>query len=107
MQAIVGLTGNDKVQEIDTEKKISKLSCDFVRSYPLMVLKGSLMEKCCGQNKHTPLSLEESIDIVKMQYLIFKVLGSDLMEDEQRYWPVSIILLLVILCFPGSSLIMP
>jgi len=92
VQMMVGLPGDDELLALGTAKEIASLSPDFVRIYPLMVLKGSLMETWYVNKTYLPLSLDESIDIVKKLYLIFQASGievvrmglqsSDLMEDE-------------------------
>ncbi|MCP4020848.1 MAG: radical SAM protein [Desulfobacteraceae bacterium] len=92
MQIMVGLPGDTKALAIETANEIAELGPDFVRIYPLVVLKDSLLAKWYTQNKYKPLRLAESIDLVKKLYLIFKknninvirmgLQASDLMEDE-------------------------
>ncbi|MCP3872174.1 MAG: histone acetyltransferase, partial [Desulfobacteraceae bacterium] len=65
---------------------------DFARIYPLMVLKGSLLEQWYAQGKYHPISLEKSIQLVKEMVKIFEAANvdvirmglqsSDLMEDQ-------------------------
>lgn len=92
VQLMVGLPGDTPETLMESTQKVSDLGPDFVRIYPLMVLKGSRIEKWFHQGAYTPLTLEESLELVKQMYLIFsynkvKVIrmglqASDTMEDE-------------------------
>jgi len=91
-QVMVGLPGDTEVSLLESTQKVAGLAPDFVRIYPLMVLKGSLMEHWYGQGRYQPLSLEESIGQVKKMVHIFdaaniKVIrmglqASDMMADD-------------------------
>jgi histone acetyltransferase (RNA polymerase elongator complex component) len=92
VQVMVGLPGDNEVSLLESTKKLARLAPDFARIYPLVVLKGSLMEHWYKKGRYQPLSLENSIGMVKKMYEIFKAAGvevirmglqaSDLMEDE-------------------------
>jgi len=92
VQVMVGLPGDTKVSLFESTKKVAHLAPDFARIYPLMVLKGSLLEYWYCQGRYTPLSLEKSIYLVKEMLGIFKqndvkvirmgLQASDMMEDE-------------------------
>lgn len=92
VQVMVGLPGDHEDSLLESTKKVVQLSPDFARIYPLMVLKGSLMEHWYSQGRYHPLGLEESIRLVKGMVQMFKAAkidviriglqASDMMEDE-------------------------
>ncbi|WP_299977632.1 elongator complex protein 3 [Desulfobacula sp.] len=92
VQVMVGLPGDYEDSLFESTKKVAQLTPDFARIYPLMVLKGSLMEQWYQKGRYQPLSLEESIRLVKKMVQIFKAAkvdvirmglqASGMMEDE-------------------------
>ncbi len=92
VQVMVGLPGDTETTLFESTKKLARLAPDFARIYPLMVLKGSLLEQWYRRGEYTPLSLENSIALVTKMVGIFKAAdvrvirmglqASDLMEDE-------------------------
>ncbi len=92
VQVMVGLPGDHEKSLLESTKKVAQFAPDFARIYPLMVLKGSLLEQWYTQGRYQPLSLEESIGLVKGMVQIFKAAkvniirmglqASDMMEDE-------------------------
>lgn len=92
MQMMVGLPGDTPETALESARDIAALMPDFVRIYPLVVLKGSPLEQRYHQGKYRPLSLEESVHSVKEIYTVFKSHGidvvrmglqsSDLMESD-------------------------
>ncbi|MCK5695187.1 MAG: radical SAM protein [Desulfobacula sp.] len=92
VQVMVGLPGDHEESLFESTKKVAQFAPDFARIYPLMVLKDSLMEQWYTQGRYQPLTLEESIRLVKGMVQIFKAAkvdiirmglqASDMMEDE-------------------------
>ncbi len=92
MQMMVGLPGDTNDTALDTARKIAGLSPDFVRIYPLIVLKGSLVHKWYEKKIYKPLSLAGCVTLVKEIYKIFSKTGipvirmglqaSDLLQDK-------------------------
>lgn len=92
VQVMAGLPGDHVDSLLKSTKQVTELKPDFVRIYPLMVLKGSPMEQWYKKGSYQPLKLEESIKLVKQMYQIFKAANidvirmglqaSDMMEDE-------------------------
>jgi histone acetyltransferase (RNA polymerase elongator complex component) len=72
LQMMVGLPGDDKNKTFATGRRIAKLSPDFVRIYPTVVLENSLLAKWYRQGKYVPWSLGFSVTIVKELYLFFR-----------------------------------
>ena len=71
MQMMVGLPGENKQLTLKSAKKILDLQPDFIRIYPLIVLKGSLVAKWYESGSYTPLHLDECINIVKKIFNLF------------------------------------
>jgi len=72
LQMMVGLPGDNEKKCISTGHRMAALSPDFVRIYPTVVLENSLLAKWYQEGKYTPLSLEQSVTLVKKLYLLFK-----------------------------------
>jgi len=72
MQMMVGLPGDDAAKSLATGHKIAALSPDFVRIYPTVILKDSLLAKWYRIGKYSPLSLESCVTLVKNLYLLFR-----------------------------------
>ncbi len=72
LQMMVGLPGDDGSHSIDTAEKLTRLCPDYIRIYPTIVLSGSLLAEWYKSGDYTPLPLEESINLVKEIYCIFR-----------------------------------
>jgi histone acetyltransferase (RNA polymerase elongator complex component) len=75
IQMMVGLPEEDEDSSLSTGHRIGDLQPDFVRIYPTIVLKDSLLAKWYQNGKYRPWSLERSIAQVKKIYLLFKEKG--------------------------------
>ncbi len=71
MQMMTGLPEDTDETAIETAEQIASLYPDFIRIYPLIVLKGSLVHKLYQNGKYKPLSLSHCVTLVKKIYLIF------------------------------------
>ena len=71
MQMMVGLPKDDDKSTLKSAKAILKLKPDFIRIYPLIVLKGSLIAQWYEKGKYKPLKLDECVNLVKKIYLLF------------------------------------
>ncbi len=71
MQMMVGLPHDTDHTAIETAKRIAALSPAFVRIYPLIVLKGSLVYKWYKKGEYKPLSLSHCVTLVKKIFSIF------------------------------------
>ena len=71
LQMMVGLPGDDEATSLATGRRIADLAPDFVRIYPAVVLKNSLLAKWYKEGKYTPLSLEPCVTLVKKLHLLF------------------------------------
>jgi histone acetyltransferase (RNA polymerase elongator complex component) len=72
LQMMVGLPEEDEASSLSTAYRIGELEPDFVRIYPTIVLKNSLLARWYENGTYRPWSLERSIDHVKTLYLLFK-----------------------------------
>ncbi len=75
IQIMVGLPGDDAQGNAFTVDRVIGLSPHFVRIYPTVVLKGTLLLKWYRSGRYTPLSLEEAVDLCKRAYLKFHRAG--------------------------------
>ena len=71
LQMMVGLPGDTLSSSLATGRHIADLEPDFVRIYPTLVLKGSVLADWYATGRYAPLSLEEAVDIVKALYRHF------------------------------------
>lgn len=91
VQVMVGLPGDCETSLFESTEKLAQLSPDFARIYPLMVLRGSLLETWYKNGQYQALSLDKSIWLVKKMVQIFEdaridvvrmgLQASDMMED--------------------------
>jgi len=72
MQIMVGLPGEDKKSTLKGAMDILCLKPDFIRIYPLVVIRGSLIADWYESGRYTPLKLDQAITIVKKIYTMFK-----------------------------------
>ncbi len=75
IQIMVGLPGDDATGSAHTFDRVIRLNPHFVRIYPTLVLKGTLLEKWYRSGRYTPLSLKEAVDLCKMAFLKFHRAG--------------------------------
>ena len=72
LQMMVGLPEEDEAGSLSTAYRIGELEPDFVRIYPTIVLKNSLLARWYENGTYRPWSLERSIAHVKTLYMFFK-----------------------------------
>lgn len=75
IQIMLGLPGEDMDLFLTTVRRVVDLAPDFVRIYPLLVMKGSPLEKLFQRGLYTPLSLGEAVQWAKE--------GLELLEQAQ------------------------
>ncbi|MEJ2037676.1 MAG: radical SAM protein [Desulfosarcinaceae bacterium] len=71
LQMMIGLPGDSAGSALETARRIIGWHPDFVRIYPTLVLKHSLLEKWQTRGGYTPLSLDEAVDQAKALYALF------------------------------------
>ena len=62
---MVGLPESTRIDEINTAKALIKLKPKMVRIYPVLVIKGTKLEKEYQEGKYQPLSVVQAIEICK------------------------------------------
>lgn len=62
-QMMVGLPESTRIDEINTAKALIKLKPKMVRIYPVLVVKGTKLEKEYNEGIYKPLSLVQSVEI--------------------------------------------
>lgn len=72
LQMMVGLPGDDERKSMNTARRIADLKPDFVRIYPTVVLRDSLLAQWYEAGKYTPLTLDACVTLVKKLYLLFR-----------------------------------
>lgn len=92
VQLMTGLSGDSRDTACQTAEKVISLHPDFIRIYPLIVLKGSLLAEWFEKETYTPPTLDESVQLVKQLFLKFNkanipvirmgLQSSDLFEEE-------------------------
>lgn len=68
LQIMPGLPGDSKENINSTTEGIIAVSPNFIRIYPTVILKGTILEKMYNSGEYTPLSLEEAVDITSNIY---------------------------------------
>ncbi len=72
LQMMMGLPGEDEGTCLSSGQIIADLSPDFIRIYPTVVLKGSLLARWYREGTYEPLPLEEAIRRATKLYKIFE-----------------------------------
>ncbi len=62
LQIIIGLPYSDKTKELETIEKIKKIQTDYLRIYPLVIVKDTELAKMFESGEYMPLTLDEIID---------------------------------------------
>ena len=70
-QMMVGLPESTEEDEINTAKALIKLKPKMVRIYPVLVIKGTKLEKGYEEGKYTPLTLARAIETCKKLVRMF------------------------------------
>ncbi len=71
LQMMIGLPGDTEEKSVNTAKKIVELGASETRIYPVIVIKGTPLEKLFREGKYIPLELEEAIRITKNVMSVF------------------------------------
>ena len=72
LQMMIGLPGEDRHSSLRTGQALVDLKPDFVRIYPTLVLKNSLLARWYNDGTFRPLSLEQAVQRTKRLYLMFQ-----------------------------------
>ncbi len=72
LQMMVGLPDDTEEKAIFTAKESVKIKPDYVRIYPVLVIKDTKLEEQMICNEYTPITVEQAIEIVKKIYVLFE-----------------------------------
>ena len=75
IQIMPGLPEDTPESILETGRRVAELKPDFVRIYPTVVVKNTVLEKWYGAGRFKPLSLADAIGLTKRLYLLFKAQG--------------------------------
>lgn len=70
-QMMVGLPESTRQDEINTAKDLIKLKPKIVRIYPVLVIKGTQLEKDYESGEYTPLTIEQAVETAKDLLVLF------------------------------------
>lgn len=68
---MVGLPESTRQDEINTAKDLIKLKPKIVRIYPVLVIKGTQLEKDYESGEYTPLTVEQAVETAKDLLVLF------------------------------------
>ena len=71
LQMMLGLPGDSAAGSLDTGRRIVALDPDFVRIYPAIVLKNSVLAEWFIAGRYKPLSLEKAVETAGKLYRLF------------------------------------
>jgi histone acetyltransferase (RNA polymerase elongator complex component) len=71
LQIMPGLPGDTPESILETGRRVVELKPDFVRIYPAVVVKNTVLEKWYGSGRFKPLSLADAVELTKRLYLLF------------------------------------
>lgn len=80
LQMMVGLPGDTMEKAIYTAKQFVEMQAQDVRIYPLVVIKGTPLEKLYQSGKYVPLSLDAAVKITSEVYKIFEAAGVNIIR---------------------------
>jgi histone acetyltransferase (RNA polymerase elongator complex component) len=75
LQIMPGLPGDTPASILETGRGVAGLKPDFVRIYPTVVVKNTVLEKWYRAGQFKPLSLADAVELSKRLYLFFKARG--------------------------------
>lgn len=64
-QMMVGLPESTKLDELNTARDLAKLKSKIVRIYPVLVIRGTELEKEYKEGKYEPLTVEQAVERCK------------------------------------------
>ena len=79
-QIMVGLPESTKLDDINTAKTLIKLKPKMVRIYPVLVIKGTKLEKEYKQGKYKPLTVVQAVETCKELVRLFTEKNIDIIR---------------------------
>ena len=78
LQMMLGLPGDDKKKDLYTARRIIELGASETRVYPVLIIQGTKLEEWYDDGEYQPLSLEETIERLKVILPIFEEAGVEI-----------------------------
>jgi histone acetyltransferase (RNA polymerase elongator complex component) len=75
IQLMLGLPGDSTDTFMSTVRAVVRLKPDFVRLYPLLVLKDTPLERLYKTKQYTPLSLDTAVLLCRNAFVLFEQTG--------------------------------
>ena len=75
LQMMLGLPGDTRDKSLATGQGLGELRPDFVRIYPTIVMRGTILHKLYQAGSYRPLTLAEAIDWTEWLYIYFNCRG--------------------------------
>ena len=79
-QMMIGLPESTRIDEINTAKELIKLKPKMVRIYPVLVIKNTKLEKEYLEEKYTPLTVVQAVEISKELVKMFNKKGIEIIR---------------------------
>ena len=79
-QMMVGLPESTRLDEVNTAKELIKLKPKMVRIYPVLVIKNTRLEKEFLDEKYTPLTVVQAVEICKELVSMFNQKGIEVIR---------------------------
>jgi len=93
-QMMVGLPESTRFDEINTAKDLAKLKPKIVRIYPVLVIKGTELEREFAKGEYVPLTLGQAVERCKEAFYLFTskkinvirmgLQSSDIISDPEK-----------------------
>lgn len=80
LQLMAGLPGDSPDRFLATVEKIIQLKPDFVRLYPVLVIKSTPLEELYQRGRYTPLSLDDAVSLCRKALIKFEEAGIDVIR---------------------------
>ncbi len=80
LQLMPGLPGDSAEGFNETISKVIELAPDFVRLYPVLVIKGTPLEEQYRDGRYTPLSLDDAVSLCHGALMRFEQAGIDVIR---------------------------
>jgi histone acetyltransferase (RNA polymerase elongator complex component) len=80
LQIMPGLPGDTPASILETGLRAAELQPDFVRIYPTVVVRNTLLEKWYASRRFKPLSLAEAVDLTKKLYILLTDYGIEVIR---------------------------
>ena len=72
VQLMPGLPGDTFESMLETGRRVADMNPDFVRIYPTVVVKNTVLEKWYRSGEFKPLSLSQAVEVTKKLFLLFQ-----------------------------------